>query len=417
MNKRFGPVFKYGLATGFALILLGGISLYLSLTTAFLEILVVCVGLGVILGAFGSTASISIPIQGISLGGVGAIVVALFIIMLAQLDDRYVLVKVGGDLEDASVELVGDNNYFGAYRKTLRTHDFIIFGRELKRSKLSLYITLQNQREYPFECIDSGVLRHDLATGNTIEWSFKLPDPDDESDTPSIYDEEGQPIAEDVGGCRTRTSHVLDGSSSDEKSLFGLVFGIFSSAFAQPNRASSGPEIQTDVKRLESDTSHVRRGARSELAAEGVAVVEPLLEGLSEDPLSYRLRLGIIVALTEMLRENKQNRTEIIELIKEEDLVRLVDAAADEDRTTRIYASEFLYDLGDPRSISVAFDRIPSASVNSRYNLLLGIKGAVPFASNDEQAEVIEKVTALKSAETPDTNDLIDSIVDLANRN
>lgn len=415
-NRRAGPVFKYGLAAGFALILLGGFSLSLALTNTFLEMLVVCAGLGVILGAFGSTASVSIPIQGITLGGVAAIVVALFIVLLAQLDDRYVLVKIGGPLKDADVQLVGDDNYLGAYREELRTHEFIILGKEIKLKKLKLFITLPNQIEIPFECIDSKVLRPHLATGKTIEWSVRLPT--NEEENPSIYDmESGKVVAENSGGCGIQSNRKLDVITLDETSQFATLFGIISTAFAQSDITSLDLEIQAQTERLESGTSYVRRGARSALAAQGIRVIEPLLKRLSKEPLSYRLRLGMIVALTEMMRENKQHRTEIIKLIKLADLERLADAAGDNDRTIRIYASEFLYDLGDPRVIPLAFDRFQSASMNGRYNILLVIKGAVPFASDDEQAYVISKITALKSAKTPKINTLIDSIVHLAKAN
>jgi hypothetical protein len=101
-------------------------------------------------------------------------------------------------------------------------------------------------------------------------------------------------------------------------------------------------------------------------------------------------------------------------MINAENLKILVIASADEDRAIRIYASEFLYDLGDPRTIPVAFEQFSSASESGRYNLLLVIKGAVPFAPSDQQANVIKRLKALKSPDTTKTNALIDSIIDLA---
>ena len=77
-NRRAGPIFKYGLSVGFILILLGGLSLNLSLTNVVLEILVVCSGLSIILGAFGSTAKVTIQGQSTVLVGVAAVAVALF---------------------------------------------------------------------------------------------------------------------------------------------------------------------------------------------------------------------------------------------------------------------------------------------------------------------------------------------------
>lgn len=346
-NKRIGPVFKFGIATGFALIFLGGGSLSLSLTSTILEILIVCAGLGIILGAFGSTASISIPTQGITLAGVAAIVVGLFVILMSQLDDRYMRVKVGGDIEEATVELVGDDNYFGAYRDRLRTYDFIIFGNELEREALDLYIVMKDQREYIFRCIDANKIRPHLASGKTVEWAFILPK--DENTTPKIITANGKPVADDVGNCRPWVVPADDETSTGSSSLFGSLPGIISAAFAQSGSSISNNDINTLMRQLESNTSRVRRNARSNLANGGVAIVKPLLTRLSRGRVSYRLKLGIIVSLTEMLRLNRGKRRNIMNEINLNDLERLRAATADKDRTTRIYASEFLHDLGDPR--------------------------------------------------------------------
>ncbi len=406
-HRRAGPVFKYGLTTGFALILFGGISLGLSLTNTFLEIMVVCVGLSIILGAFGSTARVTIPGQSIVLVGVAAVAVALFSLLISEMDDRYVRVKIGGDVEGSQIDFVGDRNYLGAFQPSKRTFDFIVFGKEIKRPVLALYITLPDGTERPFECIDKDRLRPYLASGKTIEWSF------DGKNATLIDIEDRQRVAE-LGPCREDITLSKDRASLHEKSLFSMVPRLVLTAFAQSDSASMPQDTKTLIQQLESSANYVRRDVRSQLAKKGIPAVEPLLFKLSEESLTYRSRLGVIVALTEMMRENKPYRTQIIERIKDEDLKRLVNASADEDRTIRIYASEFLYDLGDPRVIPIAFDRFPSASANGRYNLLLVIKGAVPFVSGDQQAGVIERVMALKSDNAPKTNALIDSIIDMA---
>lgn len=407
-HRRAGPIFKYGLVAGFALILLGGMSLHLSLTNTFLEMLVVCAGLSIILGAFGSTATVTIPGQSIVLVGVAAIAVALFILLLGQMDDRYVRVKIGGDVEGAQVELVGDRSYLGAFQESERTFDFIIFGKEIRRPVLALYITLPDDTERSFACIKKDKVRPYLASGKTIEWLF------DNKNVALLNIENHQRVAE-LGPCRENINPAT--ASSYERPRLAAAFRLISRAFAQSGAASKAQDTQALIEQLESSANYVRRDARSRLAEKGVLVVEPLLAKLSEEPLTYRSRLGVIVALTEMIRKNKPYREEIIKRINVEDLKRLVNASADEDRTIRIYASEFLYDLGDPRTIPLAFDRFPTASEDGRYNLLLVIKGAVPFALDKQQRDdVITRVTALKSESTPKTNDLIDSIIDLARR-
>lgn len=411
-NKRAGPVFKYGLATGFALVLLGGLSLGLSLTNLFLEMLVVCAGLGVILGAFGSTASLKIPVQGATLAGVAAIAMALFMVLLAQLDDRYVRVKLGGDIENAAVEFVGDQNYLGAYRETHRTHDFIIFGKEIRRQRLNVFITLADKTEFHFECINSNVLRPHLATGATVEWLFQIPA--GEAGRPRIVDvDSGSPIAEDVGDCRIRGS--ADFASVDAGSPVISAPDVFTTAQAQTRNSADEKKIRRLIGQLESDTSHVRRRARSSLASIGLPIVAPVLRRLSVRTISYRQRLGLIVALAEMMRDNKRARGDIIAMVDQNDLRRLIDAAADRDRTLRIHASEFLFDLGDPRAIPLAFDRMQTASPDGRYNLLLIVKGAIPHvAQRNQRASFARQATAFKAGNTPKTNKLIKSIEALA---
>ncbi len=411
-NKRAGPVFKYGLATGFALVLLGGLSLGLSLTNLFLEMLVVCAGLGVILGAFGSTASLKVPVQGATLAGVAAIAVALFMVLLAQMDDRYVRVKLGGDIENAAVEFVGDQNYLGAYRETHRTHDFIVFGKEIRRKRLNVFITLADNSEYHFECISSEVLRPHLATGNTVEWSFQMPVGDD--GRPRIVDvDSGSPIADDVGDCRARGS--TDFVSASPGSPIVSAPDVFTTAQAQTTNPADDKKIRRLINQLESDTSHVRRRARSSLASIGPQIIAPALRRLSDRTISYRLQLGLIVALAEMMRDYKKDRSEIIAMIGQDDLRRLVDASADRDRTLRIHASEFLFDLGDPRAIPLAFGRMQTASPNGRYNLLLIVKGAVPHvAQRNQRASFARQASSFKAGNTPKTNKLIESIEALA---
>lgn len=407
-QQRAGPIFKYGLATGFALILFGGMSLHLSLTNTFLEMLVVCAGLSIILGAFGSIASVTIPGQSIALVGVAGVAVALFSHLLREMDDRFVRVKIGGDVKGAQVEFVGDLSYLGAFQEPARSFDFIIFGKEIRRPILSLSITLPDETEFLFDCIAKDKVRPYLASGKTIEWSF------DKKSAVLVNVEDRQRVAE-LGPCRENNNTASIALS--ENPQLASTFRLISTAFAQSDVALTTQDTQALIKQLESSANYVRRDARSQLAEKGSPVVEPLLAKLSEEPLTYRSRLGVIVALAEMLRKHAPDREEMIKSIREEDLKRLVNASADKDRTIRIYASEFLYDLGDPRTIPLVFERFPAASENGRYNLLLIVKGAVPFVRDKQQREdVITRVAALRSESTRKTLNLINSIIDVARR-
>lgn len=406
-SQRAGPIFKYGLVVGFTLILLGGVSLNLSLTNVLLEILVICAGLSIILGAFGSTAKATIPGQSIVLVGVASLAVALFILLMQEMDERYVHVQIEGDVKGAEIEFVGDDSYLGSFQQTARAFHFVIFGKEIDHPLLKLYITLPDETELAFECIHKDNLRPYLGSGKTIVWRF------DNNNGTLMNSESGQQIAS-LGHClENNLAPIRNTPVVPERPSFSFSIPFISTAYAQ-SEIQLAQNTKGLIDQLNSNAGYLRRETRSQLADKGVPVVKPLLAKLSNESISYRSRLGVIVALTEMMRKNKQNRTEIINNITHEDLVRLVDAAADNDRTIRIYASEFLYDLGDPRAIQISLDRFSSTSANGRYNLLLVIKGATPFASAGQRAKIIADITALKSSKTPKTNDLIDSIVVLA---
>lgn len=140
------------------------------------------------------------------------------------------------------------------------------------------------------------------------------------------------------------------------------------------------------LDRLSAEDSGTRRRARSELAGLGVPLVKPALAQLKTGP-DYRERLGLTVALTEMMRDNKSQRTSIIELLSDGDLETLLIAATDDDRTLRIHAGEFLFDLGDPRLFAIVPDLWErTSSDNGRFNLALALQGASPHVPAAEHA-------------------------------
>ncbi|MBH1970807.1 DUF308 domain-containing protein [Moraxellaceae bacterium AER2_44_116] len=395
-------IFKSGIAVGLILVLLGIIVFVYS--SFVFGLLILCAGLGIILGAFGSTAQFNAPSQGIVLTGVAAITIGLFWVTLNQLNNRYVLIKIVGDIVGAQVELVGDRSYLGAFEPRDKNYNFVVFGVEIERPFLSLYITTQpDKKEFIFECITKDKIKPYLASGKTIEWRFN-------KTTEKIVNIENNQVIAENKPCSSSFVEAFPQDKSSISSAFGL--GLFSTAFAAESSMDNDTAIIKLIEQLESDTSYVRRLARSQLAAKGSVIVEPLLAKLSVRPISYSARLGVVVSLTEMLRVNKKYRTEIIKKITENDLSQLVSASIDDDRTIRIYASEFLYDLGDPRILPIALNKFSTASDNGKYNLLLVIKGAMPFALGKQKSEVIKRVSTFKLDSTPKINGLIDSIVE-----
>lgn len=182
-----------------------------------------------------------------------------------------------------------------------------------------------------------------------------------------------------------------------------------SSSDAAENKIVSGG-FDDIIARLESDDDETRRGARDSLAAGGLSAVSALMSA-NRETASYRFELGAVVALTKLLRSDKSLRNEVSLRLDQDDIDWLVGLSSDDDRTMRIYASEFLYDLGDPRAIDTAVSNFPAASANGKYNLALVLKGAAPFVPRQDSALISERVRALMAANTPKTNALLSDAI------
>ncbi|WP_337879446.1 hypothetical protein [Rheinheimera sp.] len=177
-----------------------------------------------------------------------------------------------------------------------------------------------------------------------------------------------------------------------------------------PQPAST--EISDLINSLTSDDTTKRRTARSAIAKQGIVVVRPLMVALSSPGIDYRTKLGVVVSLTEMMRENKDLRTQVIGLLQPDDLEQLLRLATDSDRTIRIYAGEFLYDLGDPRLLNLALSHWQEVdSDNGRYNLALIMKGLSPYLNKEQASNAIKSLRSLKGTVGPKTDSLLDEAI------
>jgi hypothetical protein len=126
------------------------------------------------------------------------------------------------------------------------------------------------------------------------------------------------------------------------------------------------------LARLKADDAATRRGARGALSQAPIDSIRLIMNTLHRESSNYQVRLGICVALTEMLRADKNRAASISSKLTELDLNKILDAAGDADRTVRVYAAEFLFDLGDARTTKLAIQRAAATSdENARYNWLL----------------------------------------------
>lgn len=406
-HRRAGPVFKYGIVVGFLLIALGVASFSFSLTYVLLETLIVCSGLSIILGAFGSTAKVKLPDQGMVLVGVAAVAVILFYFVVREMDDRYVNVKIAGDVVGANIDFIGDESYLGSFQEAEKKYRFVVFGKEIDQPVLALRIEMPNSSEAHFDCIDKKHLKPYLGSGRTIVWQF-------DNNTGTLINQENKKRVAEVGRCREERGPIRDRDVREERPGFGFALPLISSAYAKGEELLVNKNIPELLDLLESNASYIRRDARDQLARNEVAAVKPMLVKFAEAKISYRSRLGILVAFAKMLRENKKLRTELIKALSKDDLLRMVKASVDSDRTIRQYVSEFLYDLGDPRTISLVFDLYPSITGNESKNLLLIIRGVVPYANAPQRSDIVSRISNLNTTNDATTNEIIRYITNMA---
>ena len=386
------PIFRAGLAVGSGLFLIGILCQTFNLIAPTLSILIVCSGLGIIFGAFGSTAVINY--KGVVIAGVAAIAVALLLVVDWVMRESLVRLEVDGDVKGARLELFGDEAYPGADHGG-RRFEFFIIGREITKDRLSLIVTLpaaemersgrSGAREISFDCIPSTAITRFIGGGKTLQWRF---DADRE-------------VLIGVDGGTVKSGPCFEDEDTPSFASLGLV----GAAMAQ----DAG--IDALLADLESESAAVRREARIELAALGADAVVPMMDYWQSHPDSYPVRLGVSTALTEFMRGHKGDRHDIAELLTDRHLKLLAAAAGDPDRSLRVYAAEFLYDLGDKRVVPIAAGLFPGASEDGRYNLVVVIQGAVPDLSPAERRALAETLKGWQGMVGPNTQKLIATVM------
>lgn len=376
------PAFKAALIVGIGLLLVGLAMQALLLVPFIVSLLVICCALGITLGAFGSLAVLNY--KGLVVAGVATIAIIL-LLLVVKLSDSLVRIRLDGDVKHAvSVSLVGDEEYPAASRNS--TYEFFILTNEfsIDQFKLSLVFPGQKQgdeeTEIVFQCIPVAAVQPYLGSGRTLIWHFDR----QKGRLSGLNGVKGREVF--AGPCR-----------GDLETARFQIPSIVGSAFAQDTAI---PGLLAD---LQSDSASVRREARKQLSALGEAAIRPMMDYWAQNADSYRIRLGVAVALTEFLRDHKGQRKSVSALLTSDDLLLLASAMADQDRTLRIYATEFLYDLGDPRIVEIANQIFSASSDDGKFNLLVAISGAVPNLSAAQKANLREQLGTWMSIAGPQT--------------
>lgn len=151
-----------------------------------------------------------------------------------------------------------------------------------------------------------------------------------------------------------------------------------SAAFAAEYEKISLSDIDQALEDIQSTDGEVSRSARNILSRaepEDVGyILGKVRATLQIDPNIYRTKLRISLALTEMLRRDKALRDRIT--MTDADIQMLLDFAGEDERSLRIYAGEFLYDLERPTVTKLALPKaLKPPRDDALYNWILVSQG------------------------------------------
>lgn len=382
-------IFSAGLLVGLVLTASGGLAISLGLLPFTVALLILCCGLGIILGSFGSKATVKY--KGVVITGVAAISIALLWFVRDTMVSEYVELEIGGDIRAAKVEIFdGDLSILGAERRN--AHRFIVLD-EIRRDLISVEITPQGaKRALEFNCVDKNEIQNHFGKGGIVQWRF------DQAKSIIFVGNPPKTIAE-VGPCRGANNRT-----STKREI--VQVGLIGSALA--GEAST----QQLLKDLESRSTYIRRSARSGLGKSGIAGLSAILIHWRANPNSYRVRLGVLVALSKMLSDNKSLNKEISQQLSEDDIRRIVSDLSNSEPTIRVYASEFLFDLADPRAAPMIIDELSRANERIAKDLVHALKGSYNYLSQPERDAVNVGLGAIQSVVTPKIRGLSSGILE-----
>ena len=410
-NSQSGPsippsLLYIGVLVGFILIVLG-VGLLSYGRGSLLSSLMTCVGFGIMLASFGSNAKGSWA--GWTVTGAGATAIVLFLVLqYYQPTISPLIYKKGqlrGDLSRiADLRIIDDLPMYEYRDRTTSSIRFVLLERKLKSDRLSIQVdtTEKGPGRESFELIGAAqtVQNRYLSEGvdidRPIQWVFDYDKRVVKDGQDIIFSEQDTLQEAQIPPQRTG---FLDWPA-------GLALS-FSMAHAEDVAAIPNPAaIDALLSRLKSDDASERRNARDSLAATSPASVARMMTATRSDASDYRLRGGVIYALSEMLRRNPNQRAAIAAALRTEDFPFLVAAASDDDKTIRLQAADFLYHLQDPRAVPSSIEAARSTSDASKATnqVLIIRQSGLSLPSADK-----EKVINDLSAGPGSNNDLLGS--------
>lgn len=426
---KANAIFYSAISTGIIMLLISFLIRHYRFELRVESNIILCFGLAIIGAAFGAQATVSVG--RFVIAGAAAIAVALFWIVedraekkaatdLKLMTSSYVRGKIReakpniflGMTMDPDVEFVG-NLY-----PTGNVYQFALFGDLPDTRTVTMFLNDGGENSKDF-VVHRTCLEKYKNQLRTVEWKMTseiVIEGEASVRVPAIYDmKENSIIAVHSATARTVACEQQEAHNTNKHLGFDEILSV-SNAYAQSFAKDEVPaktQLDEALVDLTNPNSAVRQNARSVLSLAPDSFIPEILGAMkstgSEHPDNYRLVLGGSTALTLALRRDKSRAAEIRALLQNDDLNLLLDAASHKDRTMRIYATEFLYDLADPRVTVEALKRASDThNETARYNWILASQGGWHLLDQGAQDKLALEIENLMSSSGPQTKKLLE---------
>jgi hypothetical protein len=364
--------------------------------------LVLCIGAALVLAAFGGQATVQIG--GAIMAGVAAVAVGLFLYLHSISDSLFLRGSVYSfDYQKyESLDMRQNNRVLGrVFQNDINPqrsrYDFVLFKSEIDGEIIE--VSLTDRATKAEQLLSVNVADVDWAFGDRrrLEWELREVKVDDEKILTLFERFRKKEIA------REGIARPQLGASRHMEPAWMSV------AFAQG--ASGSIDATLMLERLKSEDSATRRDARNALAQVPVESVPRIMQAFGRQLGDYRVKLGVCVAIAQMLRADKKKAPSISSRLTDDDVARLVDLAGDPDRTVRVYVTEFLVNLGDPRTASPAIRQAAATKDdNARYNWLLVAQAAWPKLTTAEKRALATALDRARESSGAKTRPLFEKL-------
>lgn len=255
------------------------------------------------------------------------------------------------------------------------------------------------------ECFRAG-----LGTGQRLEWKYR-----GEGENAEVWDQKNGMV---IGKCQAEAKREacprLTSAAVSPAPVQLTLRGIFGSFVSEAWGQATKPTYQQLFEDLKSDDTDTRRIARDQISLLPLENLRSIFDVFDKGYSNYRVKLGVSVALAQMLRADKKKAEAISGILTDRDRDRdlLLSAAGDSDRTVRVYATEFLFDLSDPGAASLGIKRAADSNdETARYKWLFQAQGGWLKLAPEQKRDLRSSLDQIKSRSEGKTRELLGKFV------